>query len=41
MELRTVTGLTLYSGAPADIPLPMPGIYILTLDGRTIKIIRP
>ena len=28
MELRTVTGLTLYSGAPADIPLPMPGIYI-------------
>ena len=41
MELRAVTGLTLYSGAPADIPLPMPGIYILTLDGRTIKIIRP
>ena len=41
MELRTVTGLTLYSGAPADIPLPMPGIYILTLDGRTVKVIRP
>ena len=41
MELRTVTGLTLYSGAPADIPLPMPGIYILTLDGRTVKVIHP
>ena len=41
MEPRTVTGQTLHSGPPRDIPLPMPGLYILTLDGRTMKIIRP
>ena len=40
MELRTVTGLTLYSGAPADIPLPHPGVYLLTLDGDTYKVMR-
>ena len=40
MELRTVTGLTLYSGVPADIPLPHPGVYLLTLDGDTYKVMR-
>ena len=40
MELRTVTGLTLYSGAPVDIPLPHPGVYLLTLDGDTYKVMR-
>ena len=35
-----ITGLTLYSGVPADIPLPHPGVYLLTLDGDTYKVMR-
>ena len=41
VSVYTVTGALIYSGTATEVPLPVPGIYLLRIGGETVKVVRP
>ena len=41
VSVYTVTGALIYSGTTTEVPLPVPGVYLLRIGGETVKVVRP
>ena len=41
VSIYTVTGALIYSGTATEVPLPVPGIYLLRIGEETVKVVRP
>ena len=41
VSVYTVTGTLIYSGTATEVPLPVPGVYLLRIGGETVKVVRP
>ncbi len=40
VSVYTVTGALIYSGTATEVPLPVPGVYLLRIGGETVKVVR-
>ncbi len=41
VSVYSVTGALIYSGTATEVPLPVPGVYLLRIGGETVKVVRP